>query len=402
MNPGPVPVVAKRPDVLVIGGGLHGLSAALQLASGGLRVTLVERDWVGRHASGATAAGVRTLGRDPSEIPISLEAMEMWYRIEELTGDNCGFFGGSQLCIAETAEELQTLVARAAKVAALGYGHEEVLDAAEVRRIAPCLGPRVAGGLVAQRDGAADPHRTIRAFRRAAERAGVEIREGCTVTAIDRSGDEWVVEAGDETFILPVVINAAGAWAARIAALAGEQIALGMKASMMIVTERLAPFLEPVLSLAGRPLTLKQSNQGTVVIGGGLQGSADLDTMESRVRFGELARGARAAVDLVPALRDVRITRTWTGIEARTRDQLPVLGPSSVARGLYHSFGYSGHGFQLVPVSGAILAELILEGRTSRDIAAFSPARLAKADDAGDGAAATTSEALSGTGLVEL
>ncbi len=93
-------------DVVVIGGGLHGLSAALHLARAGKRVTIVERAWVGRHASGATAAGVRTLSRDLAEVPISLEAMDMWHRIETIVGDHCGFHAHGQIRVAETEQHL--------------------------------------------------------------------------------------------------------------------------------------------------------------------------------------------------------------------------------------------------------------------------------------------------------
>src|SRR6266702_1991027 len=111
--------------------------------------------------------------------------------------------------------------------------------------------------------------------------------------------------------ISPFVVNASGAWAGKLAALFGDEIELSLKASMMIVTERLAPLLGPVVSVVGRALSFKQSDQGTLVIGGGLQGSADIDAQKSTVNFVELAKGARAATDLFPAVRDVRITRAW-------------------------------------------------------------------------------------------
>ena len=93
-------------DVIVIGGGLHGLSAALQLARARRKVAVLERAWTGRHASGATAAGVRTLRRDLAEMPLALEAMDMWHRLSAIVGDDCGFKAHGQVCIAETPRHL--------------------------------------------------------------------------------------------------------------------------------------------------------------------------------------------------------------------------------------------------------------------------------------------------------
>jgi sarcosine oxidase subunit beta len=369
-------VTAQGFDVAVIGGGLHGLTAALSLARAKRRVVILERNWIGRHASSATAAGVRTLGRDLEEVPISLEAMDMWHRIASIVGDDCGFHSHGQFKVAEFDRHIPALLEREATMRKLGYSHEEIIDAAELRRLVPSLSPHCVGALIARNDGAADPHRTIAAFRGACERAGVTIIEGCGVEAVERRGADWLLRCGERSFSAPAVINAAGAWAARVAALFGESVELGVRASMMMVTERLAPFLSPVISVVGRALSFKQSDQGTLVIGGGLQGAADIDRQRSTVNFVELAKGARASADLVPMVQGVRIARCWTGIEAQTRDHIPVIGASPQTPGLFHSFGYSGHGFQLVPVLGEIMRDLVVENKTTRSIAAFAPARL--------------------------
>lgn len=368
--------MTAAPDALVIGGGLHGLSVGLNLARAGRRVCIVERSWVGRHASGASAAGVRTLNRDPAEIPISLEAMDMWHRIERIVGDDCGFHAHGQINIAERPDHVATLERRLATMHCAGYTHEALIGRDELRRLVPALAPHCMAALIARNDGAADPHRTLTAFRRAAEASGVTILEGIGVRAIEPSGADWLVRTAAGDITVPVIVNAAGAWAGQIAAMLGDDIPLGIKASMMIVTERIAPLLDPVVSAVGRPLSFKQSSQGTLLIGGGLQGRADINTGHSTVDFRELARGARAAHDLFPSIGPVRIVRTWVGMEARTPDLLPVIGRSPNAPGVFHAFGYSGHGFQLVPVVGSIIADLVVRGSTNRNIAGLAPERI--------------------------
>jgi len=382
-------------DVAVIGGGLHGLSAALQLSRAGKRVVVLERAWVGRHASGASAAGVRTLNRDMGELDLALESMEMWHNIGLLVGDDCGFNAHGQICVAEHPDSLSKLEERVSRLRGLGYTHEAIIDARELRRRVPAISPHCIGASIAPDNGAADPHRTLAAFRRSAQAAGVVIREGCDVRRIEQRGQDWSIEmdsaavtdsalsgsqahdrAPSSTLVVPFVVNAAGAWSGRIAAMVGDDIPLDTKASMMIVSERLAPMIEPVVSIMGRSLSFKQSDQGTLVIGGGLQGIPDLDAETSAVRMGVLSKGARAATDLFPCVRDIRIVRVWSGLEAKTEDMLPVVGAAVNAPGVFHAFGYSGHGFQLVPVVGAALTDLIVSGSTRRAIGALNAQRL--------------------------
>jgi sarcosine oxidase, subunit beta len=363
-------------DVLVIGGGLHGLSAALHIAREGRSVVVAERAWSGRHASGASAAGVRSLGRDPAELAISLESKAMWHRIDELVGDDCGFHANGQVRVAESDADLDKLEARMKLTHSLGYRHEQLIDRAELRRMVPRLAPHCLGALMVRDDGAADPHRTLRAFRRAAEAAGSQVREGCGVAAIERRGERWAVRAGDCEFLVPCIVNAAGAWAGRIAAMVGDVVPLRTKASMMIVTERVAPVLGPVLGSAARPLSFKQTDLGTLLIGGGRQGIPDLDNETCTVRLEELAHSAHTVCELFPSLAGVRVSRAWAGMEATTADMVPVIGPSPNAPGVVQVFGFSGHGFQLVPVAGAIVADFAIRGRTDRDVARLQAARL--------------------------
>ena len=366
-------------DVVVVGGGLHGCSAALQLARRGRRVILLERRHVGRHASGINAGGVRTLGRDLAEVPLSVEGMALWHGIRGLVGDDCGFAPCGQVKVAESTTEMEKLERRARTVRDLGFDHERLVDAAELRRRVPALAPHCVGAMVVDGDGAADPYRTSHAFGAAARAAGVAIEEGEAVAGLDWSAGAWTVSGDRARYRAPVVVNAAGAWAGRFAALAGDAIPLKTRASMMMVTERMPPFVEPVVGAVGRPLSFKQSAAGTVIIGGGQQGRADLDREQAWVNVTNLARSAQTVADLFPVMRGARVVRAWCGIEAETPDRLPVIDLSPSAPGLVHVFGFSGHGYQLAPICGFAVADLAMHGATRLPIAGFSARRFVAA-----------------------
>lgn len=368
------------PDVLVIGGGLHGCSAALHLARRGARVLLLEKDHAGRHASGVNAGGVRRLGRALPEVPLSVAALEIWQRIGELLDDDCGFHSHGQVKVAESEAELETLRRRRDLLRQQGFDHEELIDRAALRTLVPRIAGHCVGGLYCAADGAALPFRTVQAFRRKAERLGARVLEGETVVSLTRRDGLWrVATAGGTTFEAPQLINAAGAWAGELAAQAGEPVPLQAIAPMLSITERVEPFLRPVLGAAGRKLSFKQFDNGTLLIGGGHLGRAEPATNRTRLDFAELAANARTVRALFPFLGPLRVVRAWAGIEGRMPDDLPVIGPSGTQEGLWHSFGYSAHGFQLGPLVGRLLAELVTEGRSSLPLEPFSIRRFAAA-----------------------
>ncbi|MEA2813938.1 MAG: hypothetical protein QOI93_1635, partial [Rhodospirillaceae bacterium] len=224
------------------------------------------------------------------------------------------------------------------------------------------------GGVVSRRDGAADPFRTTQAFRKRAIEKGAEVLEGVTVTGLARAGSVWRVETSVGPIEAPKVVNAAGAWADRIAAALGEPVPLEVIAPMLMVTSRLPAFIEPVVILRGRKLSFKQLDNGTVVIGGGHLAVPYRDENRTVIDWTKLATSARTVWELFPAMRAATIVRAWAGIEARMPDDIPVVGPSLTSEGVFHQFGFSAHGFQLGPGTGAMMAELVATGATNTPI----------------------------------
>ena len=373
------PENAPGPDVIVVGGGLHGSSAALHLARRGARVTVIEKDHVGRHASGVNAGGVRRLGRHLAEVPLAVAAMELWHRIGDLVDDDCGFESHGQVKVAENETELATLRARVDELTRLGFTHEELIDRAELKQILPAVSDHCVGAIVCRADGAANPYRTTLAFKLKAESLGVRFVEGAAVTGLARNGGVWRVATGTGAYEAGVVVNCAGAWADRIAAALGEPVPLEPIAPMLMITAPLPPFIKPVVGAAGRPLSFKQFHNGTVLIGGGYRGRLDRDSNRTDLDFAGLAVSARTVWDLFPIMRGAQIVRAWAGIEARMPDDIPVIGPSATSQGAFHAFGFSAHGFALGPIVGAIIAELVTGGKTNLPIAPFRIDRFARA-----------------------
>jgi sarcosine oxidase subunit beta len=367
--------MARTADVVIIGAGIQGCSAALHCQQRGLSVIVVEKDHAGRHASGVNAGGVRRLNRHPAEIPLSSASMQIWHGIEDLLGDDCGFHISGQVRVAETPDDLETLKARAQQVRDLGFIHEEMIGRDELYELVPALAPHCLGALIARDDGFASPARTTNAFRRRASQLGVVFLEGCRADPPRRRDAVWDVPTTEGAVQAEFVINSTGAWGGAIAAALGEPVPIEPVAPMMMITDRLPPFITPVVGSASRYISFKQLPNGTALIGGGRLGTADPSRNIARLDLPGLQMMAETARDLFPIMQKTRVVRCWAGIEGHMTDGIPVIGPSSTEPGIYHAFGFSSHGFQLGPVIGRILAELITEGHSTLPIAPFSIAR---------------------------
>lgn len=358
-------------DTVIIGGGLMGSSTALHLAMAGRRVVVLEKDHPGRHASGVNAGGLRRLNRHPAEIPLSVTAAAMWENIASLVDSDCDVKLTGQVRVAENAADLDKLQERAALVQSLGYDHERLIDRDRLYRLVPALAPHCVGALYTPGDGMARPYHALTAFRRKAESRGVVYRTGHKVRALEQITDRWRVVTDRGGFTGGTVVNAAGAWADRICALIDEPVPITVGAPMMMVTERLPHFLDPVVGAASRMLSFKQMANGTVLIGGAHLAAHDMERETTEIDFAKLRESSRTVLALFPHMTSVRIVRAWAGLEAFTPDRLPVIGASARAPGVFHAFGFSAHGFQLSPIVGKIVAELIQDKPASLPIDAF-------------------------------
>ncbi|HEY0286044.1 MAG TPA: FAD-binding oxidoreductase [Pseudomonas sp.] len=366
-------------DVLIIGAGIHGLSTAFHLAQRGVKVTVLEADYCGRHASGVNAGGVRTLGRHTPEIPLTLASRELWHELKHVLADDGGFVPSGQLKLAESQAEWDECRQRVAQLQALGFSHEVLVDQQQVFEIIPTVARHVVGGIWVKDDGYAVPYKAVTAFRLAAQRLGVQIHENTPAQRIEQAGTRWNVSTPKGTFIGEHLVITAGAWAGELAAQIGEPVPVHPEGLMLMVTHRVAPFCVPVLGATGRALSFKQFENGTVVIGGKLIGSLDFPARHGEVDMTRLGTSARTVTDLFPHLKNLGVNRVWAGVEAFTADDLPVIGASRKASSLSYSFGFCGSGFQMGPGTGRRLAQQILGEHSDISLAPFAIDRFEKA-----------------------
>ncbi|PKG99529.1 FAD-binding oxidoreductase [Paraglaciecola sp. MB-3u-78] len=360
-----------KSEVIIIGGGLMGLSTAVHLGLRGVKATVLEKDSPGRHASGVNAGGLRQLNRHMDEIPLTIAAAEIWKNIRSLVDRDCDVEFNGQLRVAETQEELNTLQKRVGALQAKGYSHERIIDKDTLYRLVPQLIAGCVGALYNPDDGSARPFHATSAFRYKASALGAKIHSKVEVQSIDKITGGWQLNTNQGTYTAVNIVNCAGAWANKIACAFDESVPLTPKAPMLMVTERLPPFLKPVVGAVGHKLSFKQMQNGTVIIGGAHLAHLDMQQQKTEINFAKLKTSAQTVSTFFPHMANVRIVRAWAGIEAFMPDNIPVISASSKADGVFHAFGFSAHGFQLSPIVGRIISQLILDGQTELPIKPF-------------------------------
>ena len=369
-------------DVIVIGAGIQGASLAFHLAARGASVIVLERSTMAAGATGRSSGLVRIHYDLLAETRLAWASFPWFIEWAERVGGECGFTTTGFLWI-ESPAGAARLRANVASHQALGI-ETSVVNADEIRRIAPALTVDE-GELAAYEPGSgyADPFLTTAGFITAAKDRGTRLVQGAEVMAINVVGGRVTgVDTPKGSFAAPVIVNAAGAWADRVASLVGLDIPVTVVRHDTGHLRAPASMPRPIPTVMDNPRMQYLRPEGPDLILAGVQdrnptgGSPDRDTSEAEPGFRDLV--AERLVGRLPSLIDATFHSADGGLDGVTPDQRPILGPAG-PDGFYLDCGHSLTGFKTSPAIGLGVAELILDGAaTSVDVAPFAFERFAQ------------------------
>ena len=370
-------------DVIIVGGGIMGTSAAFFLRRHGKSVVLLERGLIGQQASGVNFGNVRRQGRYLHQLPLANRSRAIWDHLPELVGEDCEFVASGHLRVCYTREQADRLEAYARD--ARDYGlNLEMISTNALRTRFPYLGHEIIAGSYDPTGGHANPRLTTPAVGRAARRAGADVREESEVTADAKVGDDFVVEvAGQGELRGPVLLVTAGAWSGKLSAMFGEPVPLGVYGPQMTVTEpvpyRIAPTIGVATPHLHETVYFRQVKRGNIVCGGFARGPASNETNRATVLPEAILGQMEQLRRVMPGFARVNMIRSWSGIEGYLPDDVPIMASSATTPGLFYAFGFCGAGFQIGPGVGDVMAELIARGATTTPIAPYGISRFTNA-----------------------
>ncbi|HEX7297910.1 MAG TPA: FAD-dependent oxidoreductase [Solirubrobacteraceae bacterium] len=371
-------------DVLVVGAGITGTVTARELSRAGADVVLVDRFDVGTQGSGYNAGSLhlqiqhapfRERGEAWARAYAPATALlragcDGWAALADELGVDLEVDTPGGVLVAETEAQLRDVERKVAIEREQGLD-VELLDRDGLRRVAPYVSDRMAGGELCRGEGKASALIAAPALARDAQRHGTRLRRHTDVTAIARDGDGFEVLTSNGSIRARRVVSAGGVDAGRITAMVGRPLPITGEAIQASVTEPVAPLVRHLVYFAGDMLTLKQSAVGTVLIGGGWPAALDPGSGRPAVSPASLDANLGVARRVVPAVANVRLVRTWAGFVNATADWLPVIDELPDVPGFFvGAFPYMG--FTAGPVVGRELAALALDRTPEHDLTPFA------------------------------
>ncbi len=373
-------------DVVIIGGGIVGASIAWHLTEAGCRdVLIVEREsHQGKGSTGKSMGGVRAQFATKPNIQMSLYSIPFYAAFEERLGQPADYRPQGYMFVATKPSHLEYLETNQALQKSLGLKNVGMITRDEiVDRVPQLRSDDILGGSFCSTDGFVDPNSVMVGFTTAAHERGAKLWRSTEVTAIRRNGSSFEVETARGTVGTKTVVNAAGAWARDVAAMAGVDLPVEPLRRMLVPTE---PFdgvshAIPMVIDMTNGFHFRPESLGFLLA---WNDPTEASSFNTNFEPTFIEKILERAADRVPCFENLAINpkRAWAGLYEMTPDHHCILGPVPGLDGFFCANGFSGHGVMHAPATGKILADLITEGKTRvvSEVEALSPARFAKGE----------------------
>ncbi len=363
-------------DVVIIGGGVHGLATAYYLGKMGITdVAVLDKGYLGGGASARSTAIIRSNYLTAEAIPFFRESHKLYQGLASELGFNLLFDEMGRLDIGHTESSVYWLRLRAEFNQLLGVD-SRIIGPAEIKDLVPPIDLRegkplpIMAALYHPPAGVVRHDAVVWGLARGADRAGVELHPFTEVTGITReNGRVTGVETPSGRVGAGVVVSATAGWTSTITAMVDLDVPIVTFPLQACVTEPVKPYVHTTISSADLHVYVYQTDRGELVIGGPVD---PYSTYSQKSTLDMLHELAASTLELLPDLRDIKILRQWAGLCDMTPDYAPIMGKVDGLDGFILSCGWGTWGFKAAPASGKTTAELIATGRTPELIESFN------------------------------
>jgi len=378
-------------DAVVVGGGIVGVASAYYLAERGADVTLLEKASLGSGSTDRAAGGIRAQFSTTPSIELSKRSIEVWERFEETFGTDIEYRRPGYMYVART----ESTADRLRETVPFQNDHgvpSEFLDPETAAEYVPGLRTEAyVGTAYCPTDGFADPHLGLQGFSRAATAAGAEVHTGVEVTDVRTDGEAVVgVESTEGGYEADVVVNAAGSWSPKVAAMAGVDLPVSprRRQATIVDPETPVPDSNPLVTDLDDSCYFRPERNGKALVGGHFSESDPEQNPDTYTKSADLDW----TVDVLEHVStvadyfgpDTGVVRGWAGLYAVTPDHHPIIEES--IPGLVNAVGFSGHGFMQSPATGQVVSELVLDGEPKTvDVSPLGQDRFERGEELAEG-----------------
>ncbi len=368
------PDLKSHYDVVIIGGGSHGLATAYYLRQHGItNVAILEKGYIGSGAAGRNTTIIRSNYKTPEGARFYDASVKLYEGLSEDLNFNLLFSQCGHLTLAHTDRALFVMANRA-EVNQLHGIDSRLIDTDEVQELAPTMycgedaTYPVLGALYHPPGGIIRHDAVVWGFARGVDQGGAEIHQYTEVTGLTRSGDRITgVQTNRGTVSAGTVVNCTAGWSSLICEMADVELPITTHILQACVTEPVKPFLDVVIVSSQMHVYISQSDRGEFVMGSEIE---PWTTYRTRNTLNFLQDLTRHTLELFPQLEHARLLRSWAGLCDLSPDYSPILGRTEVEN-FHVSAGWGTYGFKAAPIVGKTLAELVATNRTPDLIAPF-------------------------------